>query len=654
MAKGTTTVMKPSQKAAQTQVKKADQATSSAQAKESKYPNLVVKIHTKDWEALKAATGLDIYAPPLTVEDAKQLLGWESENDYVAKLKSVDANLNEDEARKVFGNDYFATDPRGQKYRLRNNLSNRPWGEGVTKGYMNDILKRYWRLNGETVIICNDARVGSGQHRLIALVYAEQTRTTPEEGEGAQAGIAQHWEDYWKEPITLECVVVYGVPNTPDITRTWDNVKSRTLSDIIYSDTNLFGEYKPVERKVVARMLDFAVKMLWARTGEKGDSWTMKRTHSESLDFVNRHPKLKECIKHIYEENKGEKGLIKKYVYPGHAAALMYLMGCSGTPDDKIDDYFALRGTATPPNEKGLKWESMKKAKMFWSDVARDAPELVNLRDARYPTQNDPVDSYTGMVFDPEDMLQGTDHMKWGSIIRAWNQYVKDEPVDRLELMYETSPADPDEAEPTRFIHRQKEYPKIAQTIDVGNAPPTPKEKKAKDTPEGTPEDGEENPDSTEELTEEQAEAKAKKSSTTELSMREAWDKDHLDYAGHVIIHRSPVSGNYVAYYNDAELIAPLTGHKALTDANGVTRCVIGPNDLEANCTKIAEAGHAILISTKEGMNKRTLAPWEPSNNVQEEASESDPKSTDENGNLPPAATPVTPTVMKKIIRKQS
>lgn len=520
----------------------------------------------------------------LTMEMAKEMLGWETEADYIAKMKAADPNLNEDAVK--FKDNYFLTDRLGNKVRLHKNTRNRPWGEAVSEAYMQDILKKHWMLNGETIIIGEYGRVLSGQHRLIGLIFAEQERTKNESN-------TQHWEEFWQGPISINTIVVYGIEESSAVTRTLDNVKSRTLSDVIFADTDMFGTVKNAgDKKYLARMMDYAVKFLWTRAGEYKDAWTPKRTHAESLAFVDNHPHLKECIKHIFEENKDDR--IAKVIYPGHAAALLYLMGHSGTAHDDIEDYYVNR----PTTEKGLKWSNFKKAKMFWSDLARGADEFKELRLSRRPLPND-KDGFSGFVFLEAGDNGGSFDERVGMLVRAWEYYRKEEAIPALELMYERT-----ETTEGLTLYALKENPTVTDSIDIGKKLPKPKKEKTEeasaldslgDTDETPDED-----EGDEEQTEEAAKQPAKPAPAVASleNIRKDWDTQKATYGeNHILLYYSRNgSGNALLYFGDAEEVGPLIGSKAmLHPATGVTQIVIGPKEIDDVCAKVKEAGKNVL-----------------------------------------------------------
>jgi hypothetical protein len=301
-------------------------------------------------------------AKALTAVQARTLLGWE-----------------EEPTGADWGEDFLFRNLSAVKVRFAKNARNRAFRESHAKALCYDILNRNWAdsrnkgdgpdgaeeptLNGESIIIGRWGNVLSAQHRLAALVMAE-----------AEWASQPHWKEKWPDgPPSIECLIVYGVDESPRTTRTLDNVRARDLADVLYSDEKVFGTLSPRERETMTKLIDNCVKSLWERTGARDDAWSPYRTHSESLDFVARHRRLLRCVKHIHTENtrqKDEDGTlgpwrIGQFVPAGRAAALMYLMGCSGTEGDV---YWSL--SVEERNERLLKWSHWDRAAQYWEDLA--------------------------------------------------------------------------------------------------------------------------------------------------------------------------------------------------------------------------------------------------------------------------------------------
>ncbi len=281
-------------------------------------------------------------------------------------------------------------------------------------------------MNGETIIIGRHGQVLSGQHRLIALVLA-YLRWKREVAGG-------HWHGIWgtAEP-TIEGLVVVGVAEGSRTTRTIDNVKPRTLADVLFCEAGTFGDRKltPGNRAKLCRMTEFCVKNMWDRTGAKDDPFSSHRTHSEALEFIDRHPRILKVVRHIFEEDKngqlsaavlkvGEGEDAKTFpnpvqVSPGYAAAAMYLMGSSTSDGDKYRDGPQSGG---PPSERQLKWDSWEKAEEFWTMVAGRSPTFKGL----FAALQQFVDPDTGLN-------RITKLEKEAIYVKAWRAFAAGKPV---------------------------------------------------------------------------------------------------------------------------------------------------------------------------------------------------------------------------------
>jgi hypothetical protein len=275
----------------------------------------------------------------ITTEVAKKLLGWQ-------EVES--------------GHDFI--DFNGKKIKCFNNVTNRPLYQSVVTTLKQEHLRKRWLMNGEPIIIGKTGFVLNGQHQLIALIFAGQEWEADKE----------KWEEWESEP-TMAKLVVFGIDEGDSVVNTMDTCKPRTLTDAIYRSEFFADMPKDRERKIVARILDFAVKMLWHRTGADSNAFAPRRTHSEALIFIARHPKILECVKHIYEED-GDNKQVGKYLSTGYAAGMLYLMGCCKS--DKVQDYLA------SPNEDLLDWSTWEEACEFWVNLASGDKKLSAVREA--------------------------------------------------------------------------------------------------------------------------------------------------------------------------------------------------------------------------------------------------------------------------------
>lgn len=278
----------------------------------------------------------------ITADTAKKILGWEEVGDKQAQF----------------------VDRLGKGIACWNNVRNRPFKQGLCETYMQKHLKRKWKFNGETIIIGTTGMALSCQHRLISLIWADQ--------EWSSGKNKLHWQEECKTPPTLECIVVKGISEEDDVVNTLDNVLPRSLDDVLYLSKH-FRSLPDNDRQKISKMASHCIKLLWQRTGALKDAFSPYRTHDESVNFLDRHMKIVECCKHIYEEDKNSG--IRPWLSPGYASALLYLMG-SGTSD--VDKYRA-DGIGNA-NESTLDWSNWAKACKFWVLMAKGNDSLLEIR----------------------------------------------------------------------------------------------------------------------------------------------------------------------------------------------------------------------------------------------------------------------------------
>jgi len=280
----------------------------------------------------------------MTAKEAKKLLGWQEEPD--------DAG---------FGSEFDLKDANGVKIRCCNNLNNRQLNLGWVKTLVQEHLRKKWKLNFEPIIIGKTGIVLSGQHRLIAYILATQDFEID----------AELYPDWNGECPVFETTVAFGAEETDEIVNTLDTGRPRSLTDVIFR-SEYFRSLTKNERGVAARNLNYAVKFLWERTGVD-DAFGLRRTHSESLDFIERHPKMVECVSHLCLEDDDKS--IGKFISPGYASGLMFLMATSATDPQAYKDM-------DRPDETVLDDKLWEKAEQFWTLLGSEGKDLDPLRKA--------------------------------------------------------------------------------------------------------------------------------------------------------------------------------------------------------------------------------------------------------------------------------
>jgi hypothetical protein len=335
-----------------------------AEPREVLYEKVKVEVRTGD-NAIKAST-------------AKKLLGWTEETEK-GQFKGSHLPI-----------------PGDVKVQTANNDTNRPLYMSVITVLMQEILQGRWVLNGEPIIIGKTGRVLNGQHTLIALILAVL----------AWEENPDHYPAWPSEP-TIDKLIVYGIDETDSTVNTMDTCKPRSLSDVIYRAHYFKGIQASAQRKV-ASLLEKAIQFNWKRSGTHENAFAPIRTHSEAIAFLDRHPKLLACVRHIYEEDNNE-NKIGRYFHRGYAAGAMYLMGsCNSDPHA-----YYLSDT---PNEKALDWKYWEKAEKFFVELA-SLPDNKTLKAVH--------DYITKKAEEGAD----SNDLRFAVLAKAWNAYKDDKPI---------------------------------------------------------------------------------------------------------------------------------------------------------------------------------------------------------------------------------
>lgn len=332
----------------------------------------------------------------MTADRAKKLLGWQEESENI--------KFDED-------NPHHILDTKGRKIRLTNNLCNRPFTLSNAMAWCQEVLMKRWELNGESIIVGEYGNIISGQHRAVGLIFANQIW----EDKQGQYG------ELWPTAPVMETIIVYGIKETDKVINTVDTGKPRSLAEVIARSEH-FSHYKKGDRYKLSKLTDYAVRVLWERTGA-ANAYSPRRTHAESLDFIARHPRMLEAVKHIYEEN-GNENLVGRYLAPGRSAALMYLMAGALTEREREDkqgysDIAESTDASIKPSELQVDFELWEKASEFWVLLAGGDANMLAVRAAI-------SDCITAK---DEVVIRSTAIM-----VKAWLQFVEGEKITAASL----------------------------------------------------------------------------------------------------------------------------------------------------------------------------------------------------------------------------
>lgn len=360
-------------------------------------------------------------ATVITPALARQILGWEDEDAYAARLMKANPKLKPEQCKFRDPDDKAGwADPKiaavpawdmldlnGKPIKLWNNCRNRPFDAEHSAMLRQVILNKGWAgpsgcgdtLNGEPVIVGATGIVISGQHTLYAVATAEQEWTINHE----------HWSALWPDgPPQIEKLVVCGVAETQNILKTLDNIRPRRAADT-FATSDLYCDLPPKGKQECSRMLEAALKMLWKRLGCADDKYEHYQTIDASYNLLARHPRLNDvidkvggAIKAIFDVN-ADRQLSKLKLSAGQCAAAMYLMGVSGSD---FDGYY----NAEKRDESVLDFSRWEKAEEFFTLLAAGE-------------DFDVVRKALGDLFVPGESIGGRVIEKLAVLAKAWQAF---------------------------------------------------------------------------------------------------------------------------------------------------------------------------------------------------------------------------------------
>lgn len=379
-----------------------------------------------------------------------------------------------------------------RKVRLVHNVNNRWHDESISLRYAYEILNGNWAgptsfpgetVNGETVVITRTGKIKSGQHRLVGCVLAKQLwdRCHAEPDFAAEH---PRWLERWETEPVLESLVVFGISDASEITRTVDNVRPRTGADTMFA-SGLFADEAKGDRKTLCKTLDATVKYLWQETAASDDAETPYRTQAEIEKFTRSHPTLEGTVLWYYRANRtlpdGTTAL-GQFASPGTGSGLLYMMRAGAT------DWEAYKKDRT---EGAVDFRLKDKADEFWTGLSNTArfPSFEPVRLMLFPRAcdsdkrgGDYKGKMTGLIFSDQ---RGTGPgLKQTALSKAWGVYRDggDAALTRpnLELHYTIPPhgycmeLDEDGNETGREILDENGYDRV-ETCVIGGVQCPPK-----------------------------------------------------------------------------------------------------------------------------------------------------------------------------------
>jgi hypothetical protein len=550
-----------------------------------KYPRLDVKVFQ-----LKDA---------ITAKKMADLLGWETEPQYIARRKKEDPSLKEGELG--FGKDFLLKNLAGEKVRCWNNLRNRPFDEGHARRLAQVVLNRQWAgpltmpgqtVNGEPMIISRRALVISGQHRGAGLILADEIWRGPQH---------DHWvERGWKTPPVLETIVNFGVSEDPAVVMTIDNVKPRSLGDVFYT-SDLFSGLAPKQREECAKMLAVALKLLWKRGAANASRSDFEKymTHATSVEYQERHKRMLEAVRHLFNLNTVEGRAISDPLglSPGRAACLLYLMA---TCRSDVDEYINMER----PSEEKLDFSEWDRAVRFWTLLAQNDKEVKAVRDA------------LGHAVDATARSGGKWEAQSAVLCKAWPHFLENHRItaDDLKLHFDDdsngkkflaerptcggidlgegvedgSGDEPDEEERERVERRKQQTQELLRRRE---------EKQRKEAEAGG---GGAVP-----ANREPAPADSQPPTAEELAARKQ------EHGGAVLLFHGP--GHYVAWGSDALTCAKTLGRKMQKTPDGHERVTFLPTSLADTVAALTGRGLKVAV-VEPGTNssRNGVAPAQP------------------------------------------
>jgi hypothetical protein len=212
------------------------------------------------------------------------------------------------------------------------NKSNRPMTMSIVKRWRDRMLEGRWVPSPDCIAYDLEGNLLTGQHRLYAVVLAEQMRQLDPDYVKNVYGI--------DKPISIPFVIGRGfMGKHADVI---DIGKNRTSSDVL-ARRHLFGvDVSDAESKKLHKELAVAARLLWTRINGKTVKGSGVFLHHELKAFVDDNTGLVEAVKTIRELDNGDAHdrLICNFLSIGYASGLLQLMISAN--EDKAMEFWTL------------------------------------------------------------------------------------------------------------------------------------------------------------------------------------------------------------------------------------------------------------------------------------------------------------------------
>ena len=294
-----------------------------------------------------------------------------------------------------------------------NNTKNRPFNQKRSIELALIILSNQWVMNGEPIIVGEYGQVLNGQHRLFAIVFAYWMIMCDTEGQFSISA----------DDLEIQTFMVLGISEDPKVVNTMDTGRRRSTSDAIIA-SGLLDDYKPSKgiAKLASKGLENCLRWLWPRIHVESESFTTKRNHLDSIQFLRDHPRLIELVVSLSKVQAKKRAVTEACGIGsfGLVCGLAYLMATNLTDPAKY-------------NGKGetCNYDAWDKSFEFWMAIAESEKIMLPMNgkmgDARRNCGGFGVDYC---------MLQ-----LW---IQAWKCFSQEDKIDKAKIKLRWSKPDED------------------------------------------------------------------------------------------------------------------------------------------------------------------------------------------------------------------